>query len=236
MNSNFNDIIDVILTFVDDEEIKKNVAVSGSIVPYLVSNKESLENHTDFYILVKNKKMTLVRNKIKEFTKEYELDFVTDSKKYSKEDYGFKVKYQGTTIGFFPYSIIDNNLTIKTYSINKDKDKIYLKKKSIPNVRKSSVIRLINFQKKQIRIMTPEFILADKETHEKEPGNPTDETMRLLDKICDEDILKSVRQSVSEENIKITEKELNNNNYILIAILAGLVILLIVVAYICFKN
>lgn len=235
MNSNYNDVIDVILTLVDDDEIKNNVAVSGSIVPYLVSNKESLERHTDFYILVKNKKMDLIRNKIKKLTKEYEFDFVTDSKKYSKEDYGFKVKYQGTTIGFFPYSIIDNNLTIKTYSLSKEKDKVSLKKKIIPNVRKSSVIRLINFQKKQIRIMTPEFILADKESREKEPGSHTNETMRLLDKICDESILKVVRKSVSEEDIKIITKDLNNNNYILFAILAGLVILLIVVAYICFK-
>lgn len=236
MNSNYNDIIDVILTLVDDEEIRSDIAVSGSIVPYLVANKESLEHHTDFYILVKNKKMDLIRSKIRKLTKEYEFDFVTDSKKYSNEDYGFKVKYQGTTIGFFPYSIIDNNLTIKTYSINKEKDSIALKKKKIPNLRKSSVIRLINFQKKQIRIMTPEFVLADKETREKEPGNPTDETMYLLDKICDESVLKVVRKSVSEEDVKITTKDLNNNNYILIAILAGLVILLVVVAYICFKK
>ena len=63
MNSNYNDIIDVILTLVDDEEIRSDIAVSGSIVPYLVANKESLEHHTDFYILVKNKKMDLKREK-----------------------------------------------------------------------------------------------------------------------------------------------------------------------------
>lgn len=237
MNSNYNDIIDIILTLIDDEDISNNIAISGSIVPYLVTNKESLEYHSDFYILVKSKKIDLVRDKVRKLTKEYEFDFVSDSKKYSKEDYGFKIKYQGTTVGFFPYSLIDNDLTIKTYSLNKEKDKIDFKKKIIPRVTKSSVIRLINFGKdKKIRIMTPEFILADKETREKGPGNPTKETMYLLNKITDESVLKVVRESVINTKVKIVTKETKDNNYILIIILGALVVLLLVVAYICFKK
>lgn len=236
MNSNYNDIIDIILTLVDDEDISNNIAISGSIVPYLVTNQESGEFHSDFYILVKNKKIDLVRNKIKNLTKEYEFDFISDSKKYAKEDYGFKVKYQGTTVGFFPYSLIDNDLTIKTYAISKDNGKISLKKKIIPEVKKSSVIRLINFSKTKIRIMSPEFILSDKETREKKPGNPTAETMYLLNKISDESVLKVVRESVSNTKVKIITKETNDNNYILIIILAALFVLLLVVAYICFKK
>lgn len=236
MNSNYNDIVDIILTLVEEDDIKSNIAISGSIVPYLVTNKESYEYHSDFYILVKNKKIDLIRSKVTKLTKEYEFDFISDSKKYSKEDYGFKVKYQGTTVGFFPYSIIDNNLTIKTYAINKDNDKISLKKKIIPAIKKSSVIRLIDFGKKRIRIMTPEFILADKELKEKQPGNPTKETMYLLDKISDESVLKVVRESVSNAKIKMITKETNDNNYILIIILAALFILLLVIAYICFKK
>lgn len=236
MNSNYNDIIDIILTFTSDEELLGDIAVSGSIVPYLVTNKESMEYHSDFYILVKNKKINLVRDKIKKLTKEYEFDFISDSKKYSKEDYGFKVKYQGTTVGFFPYSLIDNNLTIKTYAINKDNTKISLKKKIIPDVKKSSVIRLINFSNQKIRIMSPEFILADKETKEKRIGNPTDETMYLLSKISDESVLKVIRESISNMEVKIDTKETKNNDYILVIILAVLFILLLVVAYICFKK
>lgn len=236
MNSNYNDIIDIILTLVEDEDIANNIAVSGSIVPYLVTNKESLEFHSDFYILVKNKKIDLVRSKIKQLTKEYEFDFVSDSRKYSKEDYGFKVKYQGTVVGFFPYSLIDNDLTIKTYGVSKDNSKISLKKKIIPDVKKSSVIRLINFSKTKIRIMSPEFILSDKESREKAPGNPTEETMYLLNKISDESVLKVVRESVSNTKIKINTKDINDNNYILIIILVALVILLLIIAYICFKK
>ncbi len=236
MNSNYNDIIDIILTLINDEAIANNIAISGSVVPYLVTNKESLEYHSDFYVLVKNKKIDMVRSKIKSLSREYEFDIISDSKKYSKEDYGFKIKYQGTTVGFFPYSLINNDLTIKTFAINKDGTKISLKKKIIPNVKKSSVIRLINFSRSKIRIMSPEFIMADKEIREKEPGNPTGETMYLLNKISDESVLKVVRDSVSNTQVKIITKETSDNNYILIAILAVLFILLLIIAYICFKK
>lgn len=236
MKNNYNDIVDVILTFLEDDEIISNIAISGSVVPYLITEKESLEYHSDFYILVKNKKIDMVRKKIKDLTREYEFDIISDSKKYSKEDYGFKIKYQGTTIGFFPYSLVDNDLTIKTFAINKDGTKINLKRKVIPSVSKSSVIRLIKFGKGKIRIMSPEFILADKETKEQQPGNPTTETMYLLNKISDESVLKVVRESFTNAKVKMITKDTNDNNNILIVILTILVILLLVVAYICFKK
>lgn len=236
MNTNYNDIIDIILTFQSDEDIINNIAISGSIVPYLVVNKESSEYHSDFYILVKNKKIGLVRSKLKKLSKEYEFDIISDSKRYSTEDYGFKIKYQGTTVGLFPYSLIDNELVIKTYSINNDNTKISLKKKIIPDVNKSSVIRYIRFSKSKIRIMSPEFIMADKETKEKQPGNPTGETMYLLDKICDESVLKVVRESVSNTSVNITTKETHDNKRILFVITPILIILPVVIAYICFKK
>ena len=236
MNNNYNDIIDIILTLQDDSEIIDNIAVSGSIVPYLVMGKESLENHTDFYILVKNKKINNIRNKIKELSREYDFEIVTDSKKYSKEDYGFKIKYQSTVVGFFPYSLIDNNLTIKTYAINKDKTKINLKKKVIPEVSKSSVIRLIKFGNGKLRIMSPEYILADKETRERQVNNPTDETIEMLGKIVDPSVLKVVRNSVSNTKVKMNELDTNENNAILVVILVALVLLLMIIAYICFKK
>lgn len=236
MKNNYNDIVDVILTFLEDDEIISNIAISGSVVPYLITEKESLEYHSDFYILVKNKKIDMIRKKIRDLTREYEFNIISDSKKYSKEDYGFKIKYQGTTIGFFPYSLVDNDLTIKTFAINKDGTKINLKRKVIPSVSKSSVIRLIKFGKGKIRIMSPEFILADKETKEQQPGNPTTETMYLLNKISDESVLKVVRESFTNAKVKMITKDTNDNNNILIVILTILVILLLVVAYICFKK
>ena len=237
MKSNYNDIIDIILTLIDDEEIASSIAVSGSIVTYIISNKESFEYHTDFYILVKEKKIKMVRDKIKKLSKEYQLDIVSDSKRYSKEDYGIKIKYENTTVGFFPYSLIDNNFSVKTYGLNKYNMEVRLKTKIVPNVTKSSIIRLTKFTNdKTLRIMSPEFILADKEAREKEPGNPTKETMRLLNNLSDESVLKVIRESVGNTRIKVQTRKLKENNTILIIILLSLIILLITIAYICFKK
>ncbi len=237
MKSNYNDIMDIILTITQDEEISKSIAISGSIVPYIIANKESDEFHSDFYILVKSKMMNKIREKMKKLSKEYQFDMVSDSYKITKSDFGFKMKYENTVVGFFPYSLIDNKLTIKTFSVNDEEKEIKLKIKVVPDVAKSSVIRLVNFAKdKTLRIMSPEFVLADKEMREKQPGNPTETTMKLLNKICDESILDVVRKSVSKAEVKITSRKITNDNFILTIVLAVLLIILIIIAYICFKK
>ena len=236
MKSNYNDIIDVILTLTEDESISSNIAICGSIVPYIVAKKESNEIHMDFYILVKQKKMNLVRNKIKKLSLEYDFDFVSDSKKYGNGDYGFKVKYEGTAIGFFPYSLVDNNLCIKTYAKMKDQGKVRLKKKVISGVEKSDVIRAIPFNEdRTLIIMSPEFILSEIESRDKNSEYTTKETFRLLDKMCDYKILEKVREKVDDTKIYIETKSIVNSNLILSIILGVLLVILIIVAILCFK-
>ena len=236
MKSNYNDIIDVILTLTEDESISSNIAICGSIVPYIVAKKESNEMHMDFYILVKQKKMNLVRNKIKKLSLEYDFDFVSDSKKYGNGDYGFKVKYEGTAIGFFPYSLVDNNLCIKTYAKMKDQGKVRLKKKVISGVEKSDVIRAIPFNEdRTLRIMSPEFILSEIESRDKNNEYTTKETFRLLDKMCDYKILEKVREKVDDTKISIETKSIVNSNLILSIILGVLLVILIIVAILFFK-
>ena len=84
--------------------------------------------------------------------------------------------------------------------------------------------------------MSPEFILADKETKEKQPGNPTKETMYLLDKVCDESILRVVRQSVNNAKVTMVSKKIKESNLLLTIVLAILLIILLIIAYICFKK
>ncbi len=204
MKSNYNDIVDVILTIANDEDLVKNIAVSGSIVPYLITSKESDEYHSDFYILVNEKQINEVRKKIKAYSRQYEFDFIADSYRRTDKDCGFKMKYEDTVIGFFPYSLIDNVLTIRSFSIDDDDRVITEKTRIIKNVAKSSVIRLISLNgDRKLRIMSPEFILVDKESREKEPGNPTYETMNLLDKISDESVLRAIRRSMLNSEVII---------------------------------
>ena len=237
MKGNYNDIIDIMLTLLEDDEVAKSLAISGSIVPYIIMNIESKEYHSDFYILVKNKNINYVRNKIKKLSKEYDFDIISDSKKYSKEDFEFKIKYQDTYAGFFPYSIIDNVLTIKTYSVENNNCIMNFKTKKIPNITKSSFIRNISFAKnKTLRIVTPEFILADKESRENEAGNMSDEAIYLLNKISDESVLKITREAIEDAQIKIIEKKLVKNDKIVNIILLSIFLMLLIIAYICFKK
>ena len=174
---------------------------------------------------------------MKRLSNEYEFDFVSDSIKYGNGDYGLKVKYENTAIGFFPYSLINNNLCIKTYAKMKDEGKIKLKRKLIPDVSKSSVIRLIPFNDDStLRIMSPEFVLAEIETREKDYEYTTKETYRLLDKMVDESVLKKVRDSVKRTRISVETKGLTNMNLILTIILALVFIALILVAVLVVKK
>ena len=36
MKSNYNDVIDLLLTIVEDEEVRKSILICGSIVPYIM--------------------------------------------------------------------------------------------------------------------------------------------------------------------------------------------------------
>lgn len=209
MKNNYNDIMDIILTFIKDEEIAKNILVSGSIVPYLISSKVSHEYHSDFYFLVENNKINEVRKKIKDLSKEFLFDITSDSKKYCKEDYGFKIKYEDTSVGFFPFEFKENTFTIKTYSIKMEEKKIYLKDKNIYDVTKNLIIRQIPFSKDSIlRLTSPEYVFLDKKMRERKPHNPTPETMELLDRICDESVLKVLEESMIKMNVNIRYNDL----------------------------
>ena len=204
MKSNYNDIIDIILTFIKDEEIAKNILVSGSIVPYLISSKVSHEYHSDLYFLVAEESINDVRKKTKDLSKEYLFDIISDSKKYVKEDYGFKIKYEDTNVGFFPFRFKENIFTIKTYSIKAEEKKIYLKEKNIYDVTKNLIIRQIPFSTDNIlKLTSPEYVFLDKKMRERKPHNPTFETMELLNRICDESVLKVLEESMSKMEVKV---------------------------------
>lgn len=237
MNSNYNDIIDVILTFTYDKQIENLIIVSGSIVPYLILNKESNEFHRDLYMFIPKDKIDFVRRKITKLSKEYLFDIITDSKKSSKFDYGFKIKYEDTIVGFFSYFFEENNLVIKTYSLDNDKKEIALKTRTIPNVTKNSVIRQINFNKdKTLKIMSPEFILVDKKIRDNSFNNISTQTRELLNKISDESVLKVLTNSFTQQTVNIKKQKIKDTALILNTILIILLFILLILAYICFEK
>lgn len=236
MNSNFNDIIDVILTFSKDDEIKKDIVVYGSIVPYLITNKESLNNILDFCFLVRKNRIDSIRKYLKKLSKDYKFDIIYDSKNYSNVDYGFNIKYENTIIGFFPYTIIDNNLTIRNFSISKDINEAKLKTKIISNVSKNSIIRYIKISDDiKVRIASPEFILASIETEEKKGKECEIEILTFLRNLSDENILHALRESISKMRVNISYGRKKKIDYKFIIIVFILLMILAVLSYVCFK-
>lgn len=205
MNKNYNDIIDIILTFLEDDEIAKCMAVFSSVVPYIILSKESKREHKDLKILVREKFISDVRKKVKELSKEFDFDIIDDSKKCISEDYGFKIDYQGTIARFYPYSIINNNFKIKSYTIDNEEKIINLKTKTVPDVSKNEIIKSIRYEGKILRIISPEYILADIEAKDL----ADEETAILLRKLCDESVLKSLRKNIYKAKIERDSKKIS---------------------------
>ena len=230
MKSNYNDVIDLLLTIVEDEEVRKSILICGSIVPYIILGEESKEYHNDLYIYVKRNKMDLVRKALIKLSKKYELDIVSDTKKLGKYEFGFKIKYEDTIIGFFPYTLINNKLTVKTYRVNTDEKKIEYKTKVLEEINKEDIIRLVMLSDKAIRIISPEYLLVDLE----QKGELHNKTyIKRLANISDNS--KIVKLRLSHSNIKV---DLENRNMVektpfLNVLIVILFLILLIVGLIC---
>lgn len=236
MKSNYNNIIDIILTLIQDKEIQENLIIGGSIVPYLILNKESKEYHPDFYIYFKEKKFDIIRRKVKKMCKEYEMDIISDSSKNSDKDYGFKVKYDNTIVGFFPYSLINNNFKYKSYNINTENKTIKLKDKIINGVSKSDVIRSCEFSNMKIRILSPELVLSQIQTIGSDDMFEIKEHVELLKKIVDKEVLRNVRTLVNKSKTDIESRKIKEGIPVLSLVIVLLLLVLILVAFICIKK
>ena len=227
MKSNYNDIIDMILTFVEDEDILDNIVIGGSVVPYVIKKEEPNYLLKSFYILVKADKCNLVRSRIKRLSKEFLFDITTDSTELSGFDYGFKIKYEDTIVGFFPYESDENDILIKTYCVEKNK-KIKLKDKLIPNLNERLLIRkALLDDTKNIYLISPEFIFAEQELNENVLGN---ELNIDLKKICDAQVVDHLKEILSKSEIKIISYDIeqrHNYYYVILLILFIIIIYLL---------
>lgn len=224
MNGNYNDILDVILTVINnDEEVSNSIIITGSIIPYVILNEESKQIHDDFLFLVKDKKMNVIRKKMEKLYEEYEFEYISDSKKICKKDYGFEIQYEGTNIGFYPYSLINGIFKIKTYR-QISKSKILLKVIGFNNISKNTLIKSMKFSDNKLRILSPEFMLTYLESKENNL-NENNNTI-MLKKVSDESIIKALKKS----NIKCkVNKQLINIYYKKIMTIIIIVLLLLII-------
>ncbi len=230
MKSNYNDVIDLLLTIIEDEEVRKSILICGSIVPYIILGEESKEYHNDLYVYVKRTKMDLVRKKLIKLSKKYELDIVSDTKKLGKYEFGFKIKYEDTIIGFFPYTLINNKLTVKTYRVNTDEKKIEYKTKTLESINKDDIIRAVMISDKTIRIISPEYLLVDLE----QKGELNNKTyIKRLSNISENSKILKLRNSYSNIKVDIENRNMIEKTPFLNILIVVLFVILLIVGILC---
>lgn len=236
MKSNYNDIIDILMTLLDDEEIASSMVVSGTIVPFLVTKKESDEYIRDFSILVKKKNIDSVRKKVKNLSKEYSFDVVSDSKEYTVGEYGFKIKYNDTYVRFEPYTFLSNNFKVSSYALSEDDKEIITKTNTLFNVTKNCIIRYTTFSNdKKIRIISPEYQLSKLELMNKKPFSSSSKVPQMLNRLSDESILKIVREKMQDENVDIKRQEAKKDNQMLFIIIGAVLVVLATIIFLIIK-
>jgi hypothetical protein len=230
MKSNYNDVIDLLLTIIEEEEVRKSILICGSIVPYIILGEESKEFHNDLYVYVKRNKIDLVRKELIKLSKKYELDIVSDTKKLGKYEFGFKIKYEDTIIGFFPYTLINNKLTVKTYRVNTDEKKIEYKTKVLEGINKEDIIRSTMLSDKAIRIISPEYLLVDLE----QKGELHNKTyIKRLTNISDNSKISKLRNSYSNIKVELESRNMVEKTPFLNILIVILFVILLIVGILC---
>ena len=235
MKSNYNDIIDIILTLINDKKIASEVVIGGSIVPYLITEEEPKNYISDFYILANLKEFDCIKAKLKKLSKIYLFDIVSDSKELIGKDYGFKIKYEDTCLGFFPYLTSNDNFILRTYFYDEKNKNISLKNKLIPNLTPNKIITKTKLGSKNILVMLPEFIFVEKQLS----GNYSDfddEVNKLLNKICDDEVVEIIRSDIEKSEIKINTYKVKNKNSFLNILLFLVLIIIFLVVFVCIKK
>ncbi|MGE5456013.1 MAG: hypothetical protein ACM3O4_02800 [Ignavibacteriales bacterium] len=133
---NYSNIINILMSIIQDEELADIVFVSGGIVPWLVSKKDSKRNHSDIDLLVLQENML----KVRKFLRKYNLyDASLDSLNYEDAemvDYGVDTYIRDIPVGFYPYEQISDELIVqRSFSSTDVSGRKDLKVKEIPNMK-----------------------------------------------------------------------------------------------------
>lgn len=233
MNNNYQEILDIILTFIEEEDIKGKLIYSGDIIPFLIKDIESDIYHNDFEIFVEFDDMKKVRRIMNDLSKEFDFEMMFDTDKVTTHDYGFRLKYDNTIVSVHPYTIKKNNLYIRTFSISSDLKKVVQKLKKIPNFNESEAFRTLEVKEnKVIKIITPEFLLAELESKD----DTNKKVLEMLYKISDKKLLKVIKKAIQKTEITITEEEIKakiiDQNVIIIGLVAlALLILILMIVF-----
>ncbi len=117
MEFSYEKIMETLMKINVIEELRGKLFVSGGIVPWIVSEKDSQRMHGDIDLICKQEDMELVRQKLKDY-RIYapELDSLTYPQEGLVQDYGVDTYIGGVPVGFYPYEIEEGKIIQRSFS------------------------------------------------------------------------------------------------------------------------
>lgn len=162
---NYEVIIDILMRIAEDKELSNVVFVSGGIVPWLVSKRDSKRNHGDIDFIVSEENMPKVRRFLIE-NNLYEPSL--DSLNYEEAnsiDYGVDTFIDSIPIGFYPFEQGEDGLIIqRSFTPNEIEGRKDLKVKKIPMMELNDYLSITTLpNSREIGISSLEVVKASKE-------------------------------------------------------------------------
>ena len=205
---------------------------------FLISYSQNKVKKDDlFYVKITSLKPEMTKDEVRKvmggLSKEFDFEIIFDTDKVTTHDYGFRFKYDNTVVSVHPYTIKKNNLYIRSFSISTDLKRVIQKLKKIPNFNEREAFRTLELKDdKVIKIITPEFLLADLESKD----STNKEIIEMLYKISDKKLLKIVKRAILKTEITIKEEEIKprifDQNVIIIGLVAlSLLILILMLVF-----
>lgn len=114
MTGNYQKGKRIVLNLYQDELLKDKIIVVGGTVPYLISKKESVREHSDIDIIVRQEHMPFVR----EYLRRKDLPVIDSlNLSYNKQrsDYGIDAVIEGVTVNFAPYELAGNRMIQRNF-------------------------------------------------------------------------------------------------------------------------
>lgn len=114
--SNYHKIKEIVLKLNSNKFLNGKICIVGGIVPYLLTGKESIRNHSDIDIIVDNKNMNFIRKYLKEnnlYNPKFDtLNFNWNRKKI---DYGLDCMIDGIIVNFAPFKMINKEMVQRNF-------------------------------------------------------------------------------------------------------------------------
>lgn len=127
MTYRFTEIRRTVFSLLEKEELNSVIYFAGGIVPWILADRESNREHGDIDIVVEENNMPIIRKYLEEnveYSQRKDSKCLTfNSKKF---DFGLEVQINNITVNISPFTINDDCLIQRNFSMNQGGDGVLL--------------------------------------------------------------------------------------------------------------